>query len=58
MALSGGWREAGGGRGGLDIVAALELAAPRLRQSLTALGYGYWLNERATKEPRRSHAGA
>jgi hypothetical protein len=29
----------------LDVIAMIELASPRLRQSLAALGFGYGLNE-------------
>ena len=47
MTVRGLARRPGGGGGGRDFVAALEIAAPRLRQSLTALGSGYGLNEGA-----------
>ena len=45
-------RSPGSGGGGRDFVAALEIAASRLRQSLAALGFGFGLNEKPFNEAR------
>jgi hypothetical protein len=52
MTVRGLAQSPGGGGGGWDFVAALEIATPRLRQSLAALGFGYGLNEKPFNEAR------